>query len=160
MSFPLVDTILSAAAPPSYRVGLWQAKAYRILKQHTNTLLLEKFGITTVAWALLGCLYDTPSPIRLSDLAEELGVEGAFITGLITTLEKKKLLTCTVPKIDRRSKIVALAPEGKKFVVAAEKIVRSQTKTLITGVAPRDLLGYITVLKAVIKNGQQLKKST
>ena len=56
----------------TYRVGLLQAKAYRVLKHHTAKALSE-FNISHIEWAFLGLLYDAPKGMRSSALAKELG---------------------------------------------------------------------------------------
>ena len=85
----------------TYRVGLLQAKAYRILKSRT-TKILEPFDISTIEWAFLGLLYDKAS-LRTKVAARELGVEAPFITALVSSLKKRsfvveaKIQTINVP---------------------------------------------------------------
>ncbi len=150
--------IISAShRPTTYQTGLLQAKAYRILKQNTNSILSSQHEITSTGWAFLGFLYDNPDGVRLSDCANELGVEGAFITPLAGSLKKKGLIAYETAPDDARVKRATLTPLGKKFVAETEKVVRDQMKKLVKDVSIRDLMGYLKVLQAIVKNNKGLE---
>ena len=134
----------------TYRVGLLQARAYRILKQETAAIL-KPLGITTIEWAFLGLLYEHKT-MRMKDSAQELGVEASFVTAMINRLMEKGLVGESRDETDSRAKCIFLSTKGKEFVPKTETVVRSSTRRLIAGANPRDLLGYIAILEKIIKN--------
>ena len=137
----------------TYRVGLLQAKAYRILKS-TTTQLLKPLGISTIEWAFLGLLHDRGS-LRSKAAALELGVEPPFITVLVTSLKNRGLVSETKEANDTRAKSLQLTEEGRVFVDSTEKIVREGMRSSIKGVHLNDLLGYLAVLETIVTNGTE-----
>lgn len=137
----------------TYRVGLLQAKAYRILKQQT-TRILAPLGISTLDWALLGLLADN-GPMRSLLIAEELGVEAPLITVMARKLRKGGLVIVERGQKDRRVKTLALTEEGKRFVEETEPLVRQKIGSLISGIGPKDLVAYLTALEGIVENGKK-----
>jgi DNA-binding MarR family transcriptional regulator len=136
----------------TYRVGLLQAKAYRILKRRTGEVL-EPIGISTVEWAFLGLIYERET-IQPKIASQELGVEAPFITEIVSKLSKKKLVLETQDEKDRRYKSLSLTAEGKNFVESHERMVRDHMRPLVSGASAKDLLGYISVLETIVANSQ------
>lgn len=132
----------------TYRIGLLQAKAFRILKSHTAKVL-KPLDLNAAEWALLGLVYEHES-IRPSEAAHEIGVEPPFITTMVAKLKKKGVIRESVEVGDKRSKSIALTESGKKFVVETEQIVRKDMRSLIGGVNATDLMGYLAVIETII----------
>lgn len=132
----------------TYRVGLLQAKAYRILKMRTSEAL-KPFGISTAEWAFLGLMYDH-GPIRPSDAAIEVGVEPPFITATVGKLNKMRYLNEVTDEADKRSKTITLTEKGNVFVEQTEQAVRKDMRHIIGDVDPTDLKGYLSVLETII----------
>ncbi|MDQ3075695.1 MAG: MarR family transcriptional regulator [bacterium] len=144
----------------TYRVGLLQAKAFRILKQNTSSALSDLTGelkISTVEWALLGLLKDSKDGIRVSDLATNLGVEMPFITEMAPKLIKAGLISQTQSSKDKRVKIALLTPKGEAFVDKTEVHLRAKMKPLLEGASINEILGYLTVLQRIVKNSEESK---
>lgn len=146
----------AARVSTTYRIGLLQAKAYRILKAHTAEAL-KHFKISTIEWAFLGLLHDHKDGMRAQEAAEELGVEAPFVSALLRKLEKKKLLSTHPSPDDSRAKIVHLTREGRSFVDGTEKHLRGKMRPLVQGAAITDLLAYLTVLETIIENANKQK---
>ena len=134
----------------TYRVGLIQAKAYRILKQKT-TALLKPYDLSTIEWAFLGLLFDNHT-VRPTTAAEELGVEAPFVTVMTSRLKKKGLIITQKDASDSRAKILVLTPLGKAFVERIEGVVRGQMRPIIEGASTTDLIGYLATLERIIAN--------
>ncbi len=134
----------------TYRIGLLQARAYRILKQETATIL-QPLGISTIEWAFLGLLYDK-KVLRMKDAAQELGVEAPFITATSAQLHAKKLVHESRSEADVRVKLISLTEQGRGFVEETEAYVRTSLRYLMLGAHPRDLIGYVAILELIIKN--------
>ncbi len=138
----------------TYRVGLLQAKAYRILKNHTGKGL-EQHGLSTVQWAFLGLLHDNKSGMKPSVLAIELGVEAPFVTSLVAPLKKKGLVDSKRDEKDTRSKSIYLTTKGTTTVESIEKELRSFMKPLVDGSSIGELLSYVSVLETIIENAEK-----
>jgi len=137
----------------TYGMGLLQAKAHRILKQHTASVL-KQFDISTTDWALLGLLFDQPDGLRFSKAAAVLGVEAPFVTELADGLAKKDLLTELKLEQDKRVKILMLTRKGRDFVPKVETVLRNETKYLFGDASPSDIQTYRKVLKIIVGNAQ------
>ncbi len=136
----------------TYRAGLLQARAFRFLKARTDEVLVP-FGITSVHWALLGLLFEKKS-MRMSDLANELGVEAPFITMLINNLSKLRLVETEQDPEDSRAKCAKLTKAGLKFVPATEAQVRSAMRPVVHGISIGELMTYLKVLETIIANDE------
>ena len=135
----------------TYRAGLLQAKAYRILKQKT-TELLAPHGISTIEWAFLGLLSDK-KVLRAQEVAGELGVEPPFVTVMAAKLSKKGLVVMVRDEKDTRVKNISLTKEGHVFVEKTEISIRTGIRGLVSGARPNDLLGYLAILECIVANG-------
>ena len=137
----------------TYRTGLLQAKAYRLLKQ-TTSQALRKYHISTLDWAMLGLLYDHPKGLRFNVVAKTLSVEAAFVTALAEELVTKKLLIITPDPQDRRAKVITLTAHARALVPEIEKVLRQSVKGLLSGIQRRSLLTYLDVLARIVDNAE------
>ncbi len=137
----------------TYRAGLLQAKAYRVLKQRTGKILAP-FGISTIEWGFLGLLMDS-TRMRARALADELGVEPPFVTVMAAKLEKKGLVAMQKNTEDKRAKTFYLTPRGKTFVEEVEKTVRAEIRPLVAGINPAAFIGYFQVLEKIVENSRE-----
>ncbi len=135
----------------TYRVGLLQDKACRILKTQTNRELL-KYGITSVEFAYLGLLFDNPKGLQANMVAEELGVKAPFVTEISIKLKEKCLIDYGSKKDDNRVKIILITETGQKFVEETEKEMRVKMRPWIEGVSITELSNYLVVLEKIINN--------
>ena len=135
----------------TYRLGLLQARAYRILKKSSSDHLVA-VDISTLDWALLGLLYDEPKGYRLNKVAELLGVESPFVTEMVKTLKRKGYVEQAVDAKDSRAKILKLTPKGKEFVPILDGSLKKKLRYLLSGASPKDIYGYLKVLEQIIQN--------
>jgi MarR family transcriptional regulator for hemolysin len=140
----------------TYRVGLLQSKAYRIMKQHTDKKLVP-FEMSSTHWAFLGLLYDAKKGMRPGEIAEELGVEAPFVTRLLNEFTKKGFVKKTSDAKDSRATLLALTEKGRTQVATIEKHLRAEISPLIKDVSMGDLLSYLEVLRQIIENGTKNK---
>lgn len=119
---------------------------------------LARFGITRVAWAVLGSIhYD--EKLTPSELAEFLSLDRAAITRLLDKLETEKLITRRRTGDDRRSVALRLTPKGEAVsleVAQESEIVDAQ---FATGIAPEDVEQYIETIKKLLGNGSKAVSS-
>ena len=135
----------------TYRLGLLQARAYRILKKNSSDHLVA-VDISTLDWALLGLLYDTPKGHRLNKVAELLGVEAPFVTEMVKALKRKGYVEQATDIKDSRAKILKLTTKGKEFVPILDSSLKKKLRFLLAGASPKDIYGYLKVLKLIVGN--------
>lgn len=135
----------------TYKIGLLQAKAYRLLKQKTSSLL-EKYNISAIEWALLGLLFDQKEGYKLIEIADLLGVEAPFVTVMIDSLEHRRLVKRTTSNQDKRAKRVVLTAQGVTKVPQIESAIRAEMKDTLHGLTAPELMMHLKVLRTMVKN--------
>lgn len=139
---------------PTYKSGILQVKAYRILQLHVSQTL-EKFGINPTEWSILGLIYTQTDGIRFSSIADILQVERPLITMLVNGLESKGLVERHAHPKDKRAKLLFLTKKGATLVPQIEQKLREVLYKLLAGVSQDDLEAYRRVLEAIIANNQK-----
>lgn len=140
----------------TYSIHQLEAKAYRALKQYL-TVALQEYSISPVEWSLLGLLYENKKGLRLTTIADELGVEAPFITSLVHKLTQKKVIEQNVDVIDNRVKIILLTKEGKSFVVVVERNVKNKLKKFQQHISAQQFSVHLEVLTTFIENAKKLE---
>jgi DNA-binding MarR family transcriptional regulator len=138
----------------TYRVGLLQAKAYRLLKHHTDKKLIP-FDMSSTHWAFLGLVYDATIGMRPGEIAEELGVEASFVTRLLNEFIEKGFIKRMTDEKDSRATLITLTEKGRVQVGKIEKYLRAEVAPLLEGISMGDLLSYLEVLRQIIENGNK-----
>jgi MarR family transcriptional regulator for hemolysin len=133
---------------PSYKSGLLQAKAYRLLRSYVNKTLLG-YELTMAEWALIGQLYDHPAGLRFADLATILDVEPPLVTKLVDNLETRRLAVRQSHPDDRRAKQVCLTESGMALVDEIERLLTKAMRELLKEVRADDLRIYLKVLAQI-----------
>lgn len=146
-----------AEPPATYRIGLLQSRAFRIMKQRT-TQHLSVFDISPFDWALLGLLFDSKKGMRCRTIAEEIGVEAPFVTSRTRILKSKGLIDEKGDKADQRAKILRLTEKGKNFVIKIERDLRLSMNYFVDGGSLSDFATHIRVIELVIENDKKRGK--
>ena len=99
-----------------------QAMQHLVLEQRNlRQVTAEQTGISFARARALRRL--ARGPMRMSELAEELGTEKPYLTVMIDDLEQRGLVTRTQSADDRRVKFLALTDAGRAVAARAEQIV-------------------------------------
>ena len=108
------------AADPAARV--WHAmRALVIDRYDRRKKVCDALGMSFIrAKALRRIVY---SPMTMRELAAALGNDPPYTTVVVDDLERRGLVTRTVRAGDRRSKIVAITPDGAEQADLAERIL-------------------------------------
>lgn len=133
-----------------FEIALLHTKAYRILRQDIAKLLVP-FDVTMLEWVLL-CSLNMEEGLRLSHVAEYIGVEAPLISQLITTLEQKGLVKLSPDKDDRRAKRLILTVNGHKLVVESNGAVAEELQHCLREVTSGDLDTHLRVLTAIVRH--------
>ena len=128
----------------TYRIGLVQAQAYRMLQQHFRAGL-EPFHITIPEWSLLGVVFDG-GQLSLTEITHILKSKASHPTVLVETLVERGLLDRQVHPKDKRTKVVTVTAAGKKLIPQIEASVRASIRSAIQHVPRPELEVYYRVL--------------
>ena len=74
---------------PSYKSSILLTRAYRVLRARVYSCL-EEYELNPTAWSLIGTVYESKDGIRLSQVAETLGVKAPLVTVLVDKLVEKR----------------------------------------------------------------------
>jgi DNA-binding MarR family transcriptional regulator len=99
--------------------------------------LLEAHGLTMWGYIALSRLAQGPADSQLL-LAESMGYDKTRLITLLDSLEADGLITREPDPDDRRARVIALTPAGRKLHRAARRSIRSMEKRLLAGVSEAD----------------------
>jgi MarR family transcriptional regulator for hemolysin len=120
---------------------------------------LKSCGLTSSGWSAVAALAEmqraageeTPHPPSQTELAQQLGVDGATLVSTIDRLAASGLIERIPSRSDRRVKLVALTPRGQ----ALEEKVRAQAETLRHAALARLDPAQVAAAAAVLESLQQ-----
>ena len=134
-------------------LGYWTSLAGRTMESEFNERL-ARFGITRVAWAVLGAIYydekSTPS-----ELAKFLSIDRAAITRLLDKLETQNLMTRHRTGEDRRSVSLRLTAKGEALSVDLARESEAVNAQFAAGLTPEDIDQYIVTVRKMLANGKK-----
>jgi DNA-binding MarR family transcriptional regulator len=142
---------------PTYILSTTQTKAYRLLRKHVHKVLLE-YGIATMYWSMLGIILEAKDGIRQVEIANMLQVKAPLITNMSKDLQGRGLIKVVQNQFDARAKLLAMTPEGKRFVKNVELELHFELQKLLRGLTDTDMMTYHKVLTTIIANDAQLEK--
>ena len=82
---------------------------------------LRPIGLTNGQFSLMMSL-NRPEPPDMGAVASLLGMDRTTLTAALKPLQRRRLLKITVDPSDRRSRIVALTPKGRRLLARAVPI--------------------------------------
>lgn len=90
----------------------------KVASEIENSLdsLLSKYNLSSGRFMLLFILRGAPEGLRPSELALQVGVTQATISGLINSLEKAELVVREGHQSDGRSFVIKLSPKGEQMI--------------------------------------------
>ncbi len=139
---------------PTYKSGVLQVKAYRILQMRVSQIL-GRFQLNPTEWSILGITFENSNGIRLTEIAALLNVETALITILVNELEQKKLVERHPHPKDKRAKLLLITHKGKHLIPRVEEKVKEELDILLKGITTSELNTYRMVLQTIISNEAQ-----
>lgn len=133
----------------TYQAVISQARAYRALRTFLS-LVLAKHDLTMTEWLLLGTLVDEGRQgLRISDLANTLGVELPVVTNLTNKAVASGYVVRSVDPADKRAKRVVATKEFGEMACDIEGELRAETTIWLEGLDSETLKGYLTVVGAL-----------
>jgi DNA-binding MarR family transcriptional regulator len=112
---------------------------------------LQPFEISSGQWSVLRVLWETEGLSQV-ELAENMRVEKASLTGMLEVMEKRGLISRTRNTEDRRKVNIHLTPRARalkdKLLPYRAKINRKATR----GMTPEEVETLLRLLTQVIRN--------
>lgn len=134
----------------TYTLLRMQAKTYRLVKNYVSPIL-AKHKLSTLDWSLLGLLKEYPEGCRFIQISQQMGVEPPFITELVSSIKKNKLIKTENDQKDKRAKILVLTKKGEELVEELEKKIQDRLVNLLNDVSSSDFTGYINIMNHLSK---------
>jgi DNA-binding MarR family transcriptional regulator len=137
----------SLAGLTTYRAGVAQSTAYRLLKKFTEECVAPH-GITMMQWFIIGMIYDSGElGIGVTELSQAVDTNVPYITNTLNLLEQKKMIVREARRDDSRSKVVRINEQFAPTVLQIEADLRQKMRSSIySNVTPEELKTYLTVL--------------
>ncbi|PUE32630.1 transcriptional regulator [Limnohabitans sp. Jir61] len=128
----------------------------------TGTRAVEKEGLTTQQWAVLGALSRTGAEEGLSvgDLARYLKVSRQNLSGLLGRMERDGHIELTTNDRDRRAKLITMTANGRKvWEKDAQPKIREYYEAALTDFSTGDLTHTLHYLMKLLDNMEKIDKS-
>lgn len=77
--------------------------------------MAASYGVTQNIMDIVTLLYKNRLPMTQNDLSRELYLSRQTVTSVVDSLERRGLVTRSIAEGDRRSRVVILTDEGRKF---------------------------------------------
>lgn len=128
----------------------------------TGTRAVEKEGITTQQWAVLGALSRTEAGggMSVGDLARYLKVSRQNLSGQIGRMERDGHIELQADANDRRAKRITMTLNGRKiWEKDAQPKIREYYEAALTDFSTGDLTHTLHYLMKLLDNMEKIDKS-
>ena len=142
---------------PTYIAGSTQTKAYRLLREHIYAAL-DEYELTPTHWSMLGIIMQAKDGVRQVEIAKRLHVKAPLVTSMAKQLQKRGLVHGVQNQFDARAKLLAVTPDGKRFIKSVDQALQKSLKQLLQGLTESEIAAYHKVLTTIITNDAVLKK--
>jgi DNA-binding MarR family transcriptional regulator len=126
-------------------VGAW-AKKYYLTSRALTESTLRPWGIGRTQWLVLWQLvHEGPTPQR--EMGRLLEVERATLSGIVSTLVRKELVTQEADASDQRQRTLRITETGRKLWDQLPDPLAIATEVAFSGIEPADLATARAVLQ-------------
>lgn len=124
------------------------------LLHKTGTRALESYGVTTQQWAVLGALAHprNEAGISVGDLAGLLMVSRQNLTGVLSRLETRGLITRTIDSSDKRSRFICMTDEGRQQWSEMQPLIYEFYQSSLAGFSNSDIIAAMHYLEKLREN--------
>ena len=110
---------------------------------------LKDLGLGQAGWMTIAKVARASSPCSQSELAHQVGVEGATMVAMIDRLVRDGLVLRTPSPSDRRVRLIALTDQGRQLYARVQKEADACRKELLQGIDEQALLQATDILERV-----------
>jgi DNA-binding MarR family transcriptional regulator len=122
------------------------ARAITQVKLHERLLIAAGVRLDRAGASLLFKLYIRGSSMRVTELAEQLGVDAPTVTRKIQQLERDGLVGRHADPDDRRASQIELTPAGRRTIERVNKARRAWLESLLSDWDTKDLDSFAELL--------------
>lgn len=127
---------------------VYQIKTAWLQIQKMGDKIASKYDATlSMAFVLMAIYEEDGTPV--TKIAPRIGMEPNSLSRLLKSLEKKKYISKSKDKSDKRVVLIQLTPMGKERREIALRSVFRMEKEVLKEVADDDLAGFFRVMSAV-----------
>ena len=130
-------------------VGGWAKRLYFASRAVMDTVL-RPYGLGSTQWYVLYQLANE-GPTMQRDLVQMLDIERATLSGIVTTLVRKGLVSQTPDSEDQRQRMLRITRAGSKLWEALLNPIGQILEVAFTGTDPAELEITRSVLQAATK---------
>ncbi len=112
--------------------------------------VVKDSGLTTSQIHTIGIVGHADS-IKMKDLAGKIGVTTGTLTVAVDRLEKKGLLMRRPHKKDRRSYMIELTPDGKKYFAEHHNFHIRMTEEIVSCLSEQEQKAFATIMEKMLR---------
>jgi MarR family transcriptional regulator, transcriptional regulator for hemolysin len=131
-------------------VGYWICAASHSLRKALDSRL-NKEGITIRQWEVLAWLSARGCGSQ-SELADQLGIKPHTLVGVLSRMEKAKLITRRSSQEDRRKKTIHATKKAEALWLQVSKITHDMRDQAVQGMSKTDLDNLKSLCETVYNN--------
>ncbi|WP_298283498.1 MarR family winged helix-turn-helix transcriptional regulator [Acidocella sp.] len=114
--------------------------------------LVAGTGVTSVQLSVLTVI-GAKSGQDQSEVAEAVGADRATMASVVARLEAAALLKRSISRQDRRQKLLALTPKGRRVVEKAWPALRATQETLLAPLSTDEQAQFLALLTQLVDEG-------
>ncbi len=116
---------------------------------------LERFDLTLPMWRVLAVLW-SQRELKIGDLLGDTTIEQSTLSRLLTTMDERGLLTRVRNKLDNRSVLVKLTPNGRKLTKALIPLALRNQRVALRGFSENEIEQLYDMLGRIFDNARDL----
>lgn len=128
----------------------------------TGTKAVEREGLTTQQWAVLGALSrpNAKNGLRINELAQYLLVSRQNLSGVISRMERNGHISIEPDGKDRRSRLVKMTEKGyRTWTIHARPLINEFYEQALEGFSINDLAHTLHYLLKLLNNMKEIDSS-
>jgi DNA-binding MarR family transcriptional regulator len=110
----------------------------------------EALDLTSIQYASLAAIRDVPG-LDVTRLSSLIALDKATLAKVIERLEAKGWILRTRSDLDKRVKLLRIAPRGRKVLEAAEPRVRRCQRRILAPLEPADRQSFMRMLERLVE---------
>jgi len=108
--------------------------------------VLAAHKVSMWGYSVLTALDDTPVRTQAA-LAEAIGADKSRIIGTLDELQQAGLIDRTPDPADRRVRLLAITPQGRRVRRTVRKEIQAQEEQVLTALTPADRKAFLRILQ-------------
>ena len=125
-------------------------RAAGAIRTHLERSVLAPHNLTRTGWVVLWVVWIW-TDIEARHVAAEAGISKGTLTGVLSTLESRGLLTRRTHPQDSRRVLIALTERGEQLMAELFPVFNGQEAAVTAPLAPQERLQLADLLRSVVR---------